>query len=179
MKALPWILLPALFTIGLLCGRSLPRSAPQPAQTLSIDDKSARLAFREAVAALKVCALRSSLIEFRQASSGFATSYETHKPHLNGLLVKVWNLQDLIKACEFCWDYNNRFELDPLDPSMRSSFTHAQLVAMRIINPAITNSLDLPLAVRKENPDFYAKTYVTHALSLIGDQCDALLHELQ
>jgi hypothetical protein len=129
-----------------------------------------------AIAAIKVCTEGTTYDEFRQRELAFEIAYEANKPMLSRFDADIQQLLALDKACDLCWfeSINYGGQEDIISPNWTGS-----LAAMKLIHPAITNELNLPVEQWGTVPDFYGKNYIQWGLAKINLQCESLLAEMR
>ncbi len=173
----------ALF-MGLIgCRKS---EATKAAEQQAVEKHDAQQKFKEAIAALKVCADGATHDEFRQAEMNLRTSFEVNKAYLDNVLGDFSQLNAIMGACDYCWtrEQTSNFPMGLYKP---------ELIQMQILNPSITNKLNFgyyeqiqddnekvnTLAERmKQDPDFSPKHNVSLGLSEISKLCEQIVGKL-
>jgi len=117
----------------------------------------ARHEFRERIAALNVASAGSTYAEFRERRLAVETCYAANQSLLPAQQSDFTGLSFLLAACDTCW---RKSQLSIAAGDTHFLYTPEERNALVIINPAVSNKLNLPVARRFSDPDFDA-TYNT------------------
>jgi hypothetical protein len=128
---------------------------------------TARLKFKEAVAAIKVRTQSSTYSEFRQAELDLKTSYEVNKHSLNDVSAEFDKLNALVTATDYFWDKSGVYSNAAFHGENPTEVQY-----LEVITPGIKSKLNISGTQKNFDPDFHP---VVKGLDEIGKQAEKLL----
>ena len=147
------------------CNRDDARSASNPV----------RVQFRQAVAAVKVCAKGATYREFRERRMALATCYAANRSALSRESADFLALARVMDATDALWNYEIEHSENP--PYGLLLYRPARPIwdAMITITPSVEVKANFTFEQCTRDRDFYAPNYVPGGLTLISACCDKLL----